>query len=73
MKDKTIKKLYEEFMKDYDPIKGIISLGQVNKFGVELIKEIANSEELKEIFKDTIRKEELEEHIRCLEKLKPSK
>lgn len=62
----------EKYLENYDPLKGTISLGQVNNYGLNLLNKIRKSDEINLIYKDAIRKEELKEHIDGLVNTKPS-
>ena len=62
----------EEFLKTHDPLKGSISLGQMNALGTEILTELINEEKYKNIFKDEIRSEELKEHFVALQNSRPS-
>ncbi len=62
----------ETYLNEYEPNAGMVSLSDVNTFGENLIEKTLKSEELKGVFKDVIRKEELKEHLTNLSKQKPS-
>ncbi len=64
--------MLEEFLEDHDPLKGRYSLAQINSFGSDMLKDVKDSDKLKNIFKDELRREELKEHIDSLTNVKPS-
>ena len=62
----------EKYLENYDPLKGVVSLGQVNNFGANLIISIKKSDQINRVYRDEIRKEEIKEHIDLLNNVKPS-
>ncbi len=62
----------EKYLQNHNPLKGNVSLGQINSLGTEILDEFINEEKYQEVFKDKIRKEELKQHFLILENVKPS-
>ncbi len=64
--------MLEEFLENHDPLKGKYSLSQINSFGASMLQEIRESEQLKNIFKDELRRQELKTYLDELGNNKPS-